>query len=320
MIDPRDVPVHVIVNPAARSGQVGRNIGAVRAELARALGTPVIELTRGPGDGARLAAQAAEQGARVVLALGGDGTFGEVAHGLLSGGGAANGVVAGLIPAGTGGDFRRLMRVDADAEYVARSLREGRIHAIDAGHVTLRGRDGAPWERFFVNIASFGVAGLVDELVARSPRIVNGRVTYMIATVRAALRYRPATLRLRLDGTDIDPLTVTNVAIANGRYFGGGMMVAPRARLDDGLLDVVALCEEPIHQGLATLRALYDGSHLARPAVRCWRARVIEIGVDDGEAWADIDGECPGSAPVVARVVPAALRVAGLRAGVADAG
>jgi diacylglycerol kinase family enzyme len=162
----------------------------------------------------------------------------------------------------------------------------------------------------FANIASFGVSGVVDRLVNESGKKF-GRLSFAAATLRATWSYKNKRVQLLLDGTDRIEATINTVAIANGKYFGGAMMVAPDAELDDGQFDVIAMGDFGFGDLVKSGRRLYKGTHLSMDKVTSRRARVIEaepIAKSD-IVELDVDGESPGRLPARFEIVPAALSV-----------
>lgn len=301
-------PAHTVLvaNPAAAGGRVGRRWARIEARLLERLGPVRCVLTEAPGDATRLAREAAAEGADAVLALGGDGTLGAVAAGL-----AGTGTALGVLPAGSGGDLRRSLPAATDLWTAAAALPRAEARPIDLGRFTGVDDAGAPVAGTFLNLASCGVSGLVDRLVNASAKPLGGTVAFAGATLRAHHRYRPAPVRLTLDGEDRGVHTVATVIAANGRYAGGGMCFAPDARLDDGLLDCVVLPHRGLLASLPLLAALYRGAHVRRADVLTMRGRRLEVTPldDDAPAWLDVDGEAPGRAPATFEVQPGALRL-----------
>jgi diacylglycerol kinase family enzyme len=162
----------------------------------------------------------------------------------------------------------------------------------------------------FANIASFGVSGVVDRLVNESSKRF-GRLSFMLATARATWSYRNQRVQLTFDGADRLEATINTVAVANGRYFGGGMMVAPKAELDDGQFDVIAMGDFGFGDLLKSGRRLYKGTHTSMDKVTTRRAKVVEAeGVEAGAVIElDIDGESPGRLPARFELVAGALWV-----------
>ena len=192
----------------------------------------------------------------------------------------------------------------------------GHRRKVDLGKLAFVATDGSPAVRMFANIASFGVSGVVDRLVNQSGKRLGGKLSFMFASVRATWSYKNQRVQLVFDGTDRAEISINTVAIANGRFFGGGMKVAPAAEVDDGLFDVVSIGDLGMGEVLAMSRKIYKGDHLAMDKVSVRRARVVEAeGIEPGAVIElDVDGENPGRLPARFEIVPAALYVAGAAA------
>ncbi len=308
----------VIVNPRAAAGRVGREWAALEPALKAELGDVQFLKTEKIEDGIRLAEQAVRGGSERVLSLGGDGTHNEVLNGILRAGVAPGSVTLGILPAGTGGDFRRLLNSGQELLTAARAIPAASATLVDAGQAWFKGDDGVEQSRYFLNILSFGIGGLVCRLVNKSSKRLGGRVSFFVATLEALMQYTPAKLRLVVDGDDKGVFEVTNIAVCNGRYFGGGMMVGPMARLADGVLEVMVLRAGPLPQVIGLSRTIYQGKHLASPLVSHFSGReIVATPVDQNPAWIDCDGEAPGVAPVRISVVPGAVKLLDLRPEVA---
>jgi YegS/Rv2252/BmrU family lipid kinase len=303
----------LVVNPSAQNGQLGRRWPELAADLRRELGGFEEVMTAAPGDATRLTRQALEGGAGAVVAVGGDGTINEVVNGFFDGDRpVAPSALLGILPFGTGGDFRKTIPLPKDTREAARVLAARKSRTIDVGHLEMTGPDGAPHSRIFINIASFGMSGLVDEYVNKTSKRLGGRLSFMLATARAGLSYENQRVRLVFDGDESAPadLTINTVAVANGRYFGGGMFVAPQAELDDGQFDVVALGDMGKLDFIRHSRKIYAGTHLGLDKVSQRRARVVRAEpIGQGPVRLDVDGETPGTLPATFRVLPAALRL-----------
>jgi YegS/Rv2252/BmrU family lipid kinase len=304
----------VVVNPRSQNGALGRRWPEIARTIGRELGGFEHVMTEGPRDATRLAREALEGGADTVVAIGGDGTIQEVANGFFVDGRPVRpGAALGVIPFGTGGDFRKTIPIPNDLAGAAAILKAGATRTIDVGRLTYRagGRDGDEATCIFVNIASFGIAGLVDQIANSSSKWMGGGISFFLATARAAMRYKNQRVRIILDEKDDEPLdlTINNVAVANGRYFGGGMHVAPEAALDDGVFDVIAIGDVTTLEMLKNGSKIYRGTHLGLPKVTARKAHKVEArALDDGaEVLLDVDGEALGSLPATFEILPAAL-------------
>jgi len=303
-------PALVVLNPASRNGATGQRWREIEPRVRRVLGDLEVAPTQCPRDAVRIAREGAESGVERFLVAGGDGTAGEVVTGLLDSGRSA-GCAVGLMPLGTGGDLTRGLGVPRELEAALERLAHGKPLRVDAGRVRYTAPDGRPTQAGFVNVASLGMSGLVTRLVNDAPKLLGGRASFLLGTLRALLRWQGLPVRLVLDGETVHEGPLHLATAANGQYFGGGMRVAPRARMDDGLLDVVAIPGLPKHELLRRLPLLYSGAHVDLPQVRSLRGRVLEAEALDGEAWTEIDGEPLGTLPARYEVVPGAITLLG---------
>jgi YegS/Rv2252/BmrU family lipid kinase len=303
----------VVVNPKSQGGAVGKRWPFLADLIRRRLSFDEA-MTRGPGDATRLAREALTSGADRVVAVGGDGTINEVVNGFFDGDRPiADAAALGILPYGTGGDFRKSLGLPTDFESAIEVLARDRRRQIDLGRLEYTLRTGGRASRMFANIASFGVSGVVDRLVNKSQKRLGGKLTFLVASARASLQYDNQRVRLRFDGKSegATDLTINTVAVANGRYFGGGMLIAPRAELDDGAFDVVALGDFGVLEMIKESRRLYAGTHLGIDKVSHRRARRVDAEpAGPGQVVElDVDGETPGILPATFTVVPRALSV-----------
>jgi len=300
----------LIVNPHGGRGAALRRWRRAEPRVRRALPGAEVELTRAPGDAERLAREAVRAGVERVVVAGGDGTLNEVVCGLL---GAELGGYAelALLPLGTGCDFARSLGVPRDPEAAVALLDGAVARDVDAGCVRYRDGGGAPRERYFLNAASLGVSSLALKLANRVPQQLGASVAFALGTGAALLRHRSRRVVLRVDGECVADGPLVLAAVASGRYFGGGMQVAPEACLDDAQFDVVSVDGIAAPRLLWKLPKIYRGVHLKDPIVKHWRGRRIEAEAPDGEVLIEADGELLGRLPAEIEVLPAALRVLG---------
>ncbi len=307
----------VIVNPTSARGSTGATWARAASDLRTHFGAFQVAWTERAGDGRRLARQAAREGRRFIIACGGDGTISEVANGIIEAGETAE---LGILPSGTGGDFRRTLRIPTNTRDAAAALRTGRTRRIDAGRATYTNHDGETEQRFFLGVASVGMGSHVIERVkaedaawlpAPATRLLGGKLSFAAATLSATLNFEKPTVSLSLDDRAAHNLTITNLCIANARYFGGGMKIAPDALLDDGLLDVVAIGDLDRAKILTRAYRIYRGTHLSMAMVHHATARRITIRPTDENdvVKVEVDGELVGRLPATFEVVPRALSV-----------
>ncbi|MDQ5837044.1 MAG: hypothetical protein M3379_09725, partial [Acidobacteriota bacterium] len=283
----------IIVNPASAGGATGAAWPGMASEVRRHFGPFEVAFTKQGGEAVEIAEREARAGRRLLIACGGDGTVNEVAGGILRAGAPSE---LGVLPSGTGGDFRRTIRMPLRTADAALALREGLTRAVDAGRVAfksdrrqltdgvgeltssggeLTGGGAEEETRFFLNVASFGMGGEVIRrvkeragLTAGASRVLGGKLSFALAAIQSTLAFEKPAVRVALDARAESQLTVTNFCIANARYFGGGMKIAPAALLDDGLFDVVAVGDLSALKVLANSYRVYLGTHLGMRQVQ----------------------------------------------------
>lgn len=303
--------IRVLLNPKAGAGAALRKLQTLRNALRRqGLEHDVAETSR-PGDAGRLARVAREDGVKTLAVVGGDGTLNETIQAYLDpDGNPIEGPSIAVIPAGTGGDFKRSLGLSGSLEEAVGRLCSP-ARPVDLGRLRLVDTQGAPVLRAFLNITSFGVGGRADQLVNEGPKWLGGKPAFFLGSLRATLGYRNQAVRVKIDGRVFYEGPIFNVAVANGRYFGGSMLVAPHADLGDGQFDVVILEDLTLPEKLALANSLYGGTHLDHPKIREGRGRIIEA--EPLNPWShvliDMDGETPGRLPLHAEALPGALRV-----------
>jgi diacylglycerol kinase (ATP) len=292
----------VIVNPSSAGGSTGEVWPQIASDLRSQFGSFRAVFTTHRGDAAALASEAARKGAKLIIACGGDGTVSEVANGILSSGKEAE---LGVLPSGTGGDFRRTLEIPSRTRDAARVLRTGRSVRIDVGRVSYTDQNGADATRYFVGVASCGMSTKVIE------RVKSDDVSFVSALLKTAMRNAPVRLVVQLDDSHEHHLVVSNLCIANARYFGGGMKIAPDAKLTDGKFDVVSIGDLSAMKIFTSAPRVYTGSHLSMPEVSHTLARKITVRAADraAEVALEVDGELPGRLPATFQIIPDALRV-----------
>lgn len=309
-----DDPFLLVVNPRAGAGAAERRLPALRRSLEQAGAKFDVVLTACPRDATRLVREALRDGAAGIAVVGGDGTLSEAVNGFFETDGTPvrEGAWLGPLPCGTGGDFRRTLGVSREIDPMVTRMMWARPRKIDVGWLTFVDDEGQAASRAFINIASFGLAGVVDRVVNGSPKWMGGTPAFLLGTLRAMVGYENQRVRLTIDDQPPRELSILNVAVANGRYFGGGMHIAPNAEIDDGLFDVVALELTP-RQAVAATSTIYLGSHIGRSDVSSQRARRVlaEPVVASERVLLDVDGEAPGRLPATFEIKVGALLLRG---------
>lgn len=302
----------VVVNERAGGGAMADVFRRAEHPLRDAIGAFDVAFTDGPGDCTKLVRSGLRAGVRRVIVAGGDGTVNEAVNGFFDGDEpvapeAALGVLAG----GTGGDLRKTLGIpnmEGALDVLRKDVAHGQRRRIDLGRLSWLDDAGTSHIRRFINITSIGLGGLVDTYVGQLSRFLPGKLAYAAASARALATWSNPTYSVRID--DGEPMSVraATIAICNGRYFGGGMMIAPGAELDDGAFDIVMTRNYSRLDVLRLSRVVYTGAHLADPRVTVTRARSFTADCSE-RVVLDVDGEPLGRLPARFDIQPAALDV-----------
>ena len=297
-----------IINPASARGGTPRKWADQRIRLA-ALGIDFDEhVTTREGEATGVTREALKAGATRVIAVGGDGTLGEVVNGYFDARGTTINPAAsiGLLPSGTGSDFHRSL---GRPDWI-RALTSNETRSIDAARAEFTERDGNRNSRVFINVASFGLGGEVSELVNRwrktLPGWISGSARFAAAAIAALHRYRNVPVSIRVDEREIH-MSSNLMIVANGKFAGGGMMLAPHAEVDDGLLDVILTDSASRLDVIKQLPRIRRGGYLTSPRVTELHARKVSID-SKTPLPIDLDGEMVGYTPSSVEVLPAGIR------------
>jgi diacylglycerol kinase (ATP) len=289
----------IVLNPAAGRGRGASQRARIEQAIERAIARlpapravtwEIVETARA-GDGTRLAAEAAASGADLVAAAGGDGTLGEVVNGI-----AGTGAALAILPLGTGNDFARGIGLHRDLGLALDTLFHGIRRRVDLG------RCG---DRWFINVAGCGFDAIVAERVNRGFRHLRGTSAYIAAVVQSMAKLRAAPMRITLDGEAME-LRGLLCAVANAPLYGGGMRIAPDARVDDGLLDVCIVKEASALEFAAAFPRVFAGTHVGHPKVAMFRGRNVRVESDPPLPLL-VDGEVIGATPAEFTVAPLAI-------------
>ena len=289
----------VIINPISGTG--GRlDAAAARARQAAAFiasrgGDPSsVFVTERPGHARDLAAAAVSRGDSTVVAWGGDGTMNEVGSAL-----AFTGTSMAIVPSGSGNGLARELKIPSDAAAALDVAWAGRDRVIDAGEIG---------GRLFFNLAGIGLDAHVAHRFAAGGRARRGFWRYLEMTLRELATYRPEPLTITIGSSSVTTSALL-VAIANGRQYGNGALVAPRAQLDDGRLDVIVIAHRPAWRAMCQIPLVFIGRIADVPGVTIWAVEAVTISSPSPLLY-HLDGEpIAGTLTVSARSRPGALKI-----------
>ncbi len=289
-----------LVNPASGNGTTGRRWPALERR-ARELGLAgEVLLSEGPGHLSELAAQA--PAGSLLVVVGGDGTLNEVVNGA-----AGTGAELAVIPAGTGRDFGRTYAIPRSFDDAVAVAATGVTRTIDLGRAVFTSADGSEQSRLFANAASVGMSGEVASRVNSMSKRLGGRATFYAALVFEFLRWKNTEMTVSFDGGERRGF-LHDAIVANGRFLGGGMMLAPGADPGDGLFDLVLVGDVSKLDFVTTSPKLYSGGHIGHPRIEVVQSPWVTVTAAKPLS-AELDGEQLGTTPVRFEVVPGALRL-----------
>jgi len=306
----------VIVNPRTPSGNTRRDWRELEPALAAVYPYMSVAFTRRRGEATSLVAAALREGHSEIVAVGGDTTMNEAVNGFFDAEGSVSpDAVLAFVSSSAQSDFKKAFGNDEKGLDAVSHLRHSHIRPIDVGRVRFLSKDGLPRMRYFANIASFGLSGLIVDAVNSSAlaALFGPRLAFTLHSALGLLRYRGRVVRLMVDSVFDEIVDISAVAVANGRVFGAGMQVAPEAKPDDGQFDVVVINNGPAAQMLADMKLIYTGEHLGNPNVRVIRGRkVVAAPVAETKGrpvLIETDGACVGRLPATFEILPRALNV-----------
>jgi YegS/Rv2252/BmrU family lipid kinase len=290
------------VNPASANSSTGKRWPQI-AHVAAGQGlTGDALFSEAPGHLTELARQAVDQGADLLVVVGGDGAFHEVVNGVIG-----RDVELALMMRGTGMDFPRTYGIPTKTEEAAAVAVNGATREIDLGKVTFRSWAGTEAVEHFGNIASAGMSAAVARRANAKSKAMGGKVSFFVALVEVFFSWSNVEMRVSV-GHEKRSGKINNTVVANGQYHGGGMWLAPEARPDDGLFDVLVFGDLTKTDFVRNVGKIYKGTHLTHPKIEQLRGPIVEIDADQPLP-VELDGEQPGTTPARFEIVPRALRV-----------
>lgn len=283
--------LQIIINPTAGNGRAAKVGEEIAAEVGRRGVAYATLWTEHPGHATELAKQAAAEGAQTVVAIGGDGTILEVVRGLYG-----TGAALGIIPAGTGNDVVKMLSIPRKPMEALDFLLQTQPRALDAGRIN---------EKVFLNVSGTGFDVAVLRYAQIAKRYVKGLLPYLWGVLRAICSYQPTHVTLSMEDDTAVTRDILVLAVANGQFIGGGMAIAPDAKPDDGLFDVVVIDAMPRWQMPFQLVKLLTGKIRSIPGTSYQRCR--RVAVQGTDMYMNIDGEIVPLEKAEMEILPGAL-------------
>jgi len=302
----------VIVNPESAKGQTRKRWLQIKEGIRTFIQEFKYEFTEKPLHAIELARAAIKDGTELVIGVGGDGTMNEIANGFYEEKRIINPEAAlGIVPSGTGCDLTRSLNIPSGLKDAMKVIIDAPSCPMDIGKVTFRSRSGEPEERFFLNVADFGVGGEVVQKVNQK-RLERKASSYVRCLISTMIQYKNKHIQIKVDGRELPKGEYLIGAVANGGIFGKGMKIAPQAKLDDGLFDFVCVKGMKFLEFCRHGWKIFLGTHLTHPKIFLIQSRRIEAVPDEDETvLLELDGEQLGSLPARFEIIPRSLLIKG---------
>ncbi len=281
--------VKFIVNPKSGENKTANFIRGIKHYCERFKIDFSINITKGKYHAIELADDAINHGFYTIVAVGGDGTLHEVIHGLVG-----KKLTLGVIPFGSSNDFARGLNIPRDIKEAMRIIANRKIKEVDIVAMN---------DRFFINISSLGFDG---EVVANLPKVRSKyffKFVYIFGVLKEVFRYKKQKVRVIRDDVDMGVFNINLIAVANGKYYGHGMLIAPHAELDNGLLDVVLIHDLSQLRFVMSFPSVFKGTHIYKDGISYFTCKKLKL-LSDEKVYIESDGELTGTLPVEYKVFP----------------
>lgn len=298
-----------IVNPSSSNGNTGREW----PEFEKIIGNSGIELdikhTECPLHATKITREALKAGYEIIVSVGGDGTMNEVVNGFFEDGKQINeDACLAILSRGTGCDLIRTLGIEKSIDSFVKILKNPKTIVCDVGICKFIEYSGKETERYFLNISDVGIGGETTYRVNKRSKLLKGFLSFLIASVNTIILYKNKMYDINIDDKIILNEKLNSVIIANGRYFGGGMEVAPLAKMDDGLFDIIILGNLNKLELISNLPKIYKGTHLSHPKINRYLGKHIKVKSTD-RALVELDGEQPGTIDAEYTIIPKGIKV-----------
>lgn len=275
-----------IVNPVAGKGRTLELIPKIQESFEREKIDYDISITEKKGNAEKLAKEGIEKGFNHIVSVGGDGTAYEVVNGIRDGM-----VTFGILPAGTGNDFARMIGMPRNYNEILKIIKCAKTRRIDVGRVN---------DRYFLNCSSVGIDAEIVKETEGIKKYISGTSAYILGVFKTLVRYKSKEIMIEIDKRVIKR-NIELVAVSNGRYYGGGMKINPKAEVEDGLLDICVVNKMKKAKFASLFLTVFRGNHIRIKEVEIFRGKEIKI-YGDESLLLNVDGDIVGTIPAEIKV------------------
>ncbi|HOS68636.1 MAG TPA: diacylglycerol kinase family lipid kinase [Bacillota bacterium] len=301
--------IYIVVNPVSANKTTAREWPLYEKALSDAGFEFDAVLTEYPGHAAELTRKALKLGYKTIMSVGGDGTMNEVVNGFFDNDRLIDENSRLIVfSRGTGCDFIRTLGINKNIEDLLAILKRNREKQIDVGRLSLVSAEGNMSVKYFLNIADIGIGAETADRVNKNSKRLSGFLSFMLGTLSTVVLYKNQNFEVVIDDNIHLNGIMNSVIVANGKYFGGGMMVAPDAVMDDGVFDIIILGNLSKPDIIKSFPLIYKGKHMNHPKLKYYRGRKVKV-TSGGKGLIEVDGEIPGRADAVFELMPKAFKI-----------
>lgn len=284
-----------IVNPVAGKNSGKKAIMIIEEVMGNRGLNYNIKITNQPGDAKEWAKEAIDTSVDVIIAVGGDGTVNEVFNGMIN-----SNKTLGIVPAGTGNDFARTLNLPLDIKAAIEFIIEGNYTHVDAGKIN---------GQLFINIASIGLDAVIAEEANKIKKVIPNKYSYILALLKGLSIFKSTNIKIKIDGKVYEK-EIMLVAICNAVSYGGGMKIAPKAKVNDGYFDICIVKKMSKLKLLYLFPSIFEGNHVKFEEVEIFKGKSVEI-ESNKDLIINVDGEIKHHKPIQFNVIKKALKVIG---------
>lgn len=299
----------IIVNPVSANSNTAKEWPCFEKVLMDSSYEFEYVMTEYPGHATELASKALKSGYGTIMSVGGDGTMNEVINGFFEDGRAINAdSKLAVFSSGTGCDFIRTLGINKGLEGLLSVLDRNQTKQLDLGLASFIDESENTIKRYFMNIADIGIGAETANRVNKHSKKLKGFLSFMLGTLSTIILYKNKYFEIEIDDKIFLNGIINSVIVANGKYFGGGMKVAPDAVTDDGFFDIIIIGDIGKPELIKSFPLIYKGEHMNHAKIRHYRGRKVEVR-SGGKGLIELDGEIPGRYDTVFEIIPKAIRV-----------